>query len=205
MSVHLTKNPVIAHKMARLWDKHMSKKHFRELFNELAMLLTCEVAKKFPTRAVDIETPIGICRHEILDEDNIVVVPILRAGLGMADGVLQLLPNIAVGHIGMYRDEKTSETVEYFFKMPPNFAEKTLLVVDPMLVTGGSACFALDMLKVRGAQKIVFMCIAADPKGIRKVSTEHPDVEIFTAEIDEHLNENRIALGDVGDKFFSTL
>lgn len=202
------KNPLVAHKLAQLRDKSTPTKNFRALVDEIAMLLTCEVAKEFPTRAVDIETPIAACRAEVLDEENFVIVPILRAGLGMAQGVSKLLPAAPIGHIGMYRDEKTFEPVEYFFKMPPNFAEKTLLVVDPMLATGGSACDAIELLKARGAQKIIFMCIVAAPQGLEKLSTEYPDVEIFTAAIDERLNENRYivpGLGDAGDRIFGTL
>ena len=207
-NVHQTKNPLVAHKLTQLRDKRTPPKLFRELVDELAMLLTCEVAQKFKTHSVEIETPIKACTAETLDEENFVVVPILRAGLAMAGGVLKLLPNASIGHVGLFRDEKTFEPVEYFFKMPPNFGEKTLLVVDPMLATGGSACAALDLLKARGAQKIFFLCLVSAPQGIKKLSEEHPDVEIFTAAIDEGLNEKCYivpGLGDAGDRIFATL
>ncbi len=148
------------------------------------------------------------CRVKILNEENFVVVPILRAGLGMASGVLKILPNASVGHIGLYRDEKTFQPVEYYSKMPQNLGEKILLVTDPMLATGGSAVAALQMLKDKGAQKIFFMCIIAAPQGIAKISAAHPDVPIYTAAVDDGLNENCYilpGLGDAGDRIFSTL
>ncbi|MBR2519044.1 MAG: uracil phosphoribosyltransferase [Selenomonadaceae bacterium] len=207
-NVHQVKNPLVSHKLTQLRDKRTSPKLFRELVDELAMLLTCEVAQNFQTYSVEIETPIKVCTVETLDEENFVVVPILRAGLAMASGVLKLLPDASIGHVGLFRDEKTFEPVEYYFKMPPNFGEKILLVVDPMLATGGSACAALDLLKARGAQKIYFLCLVSTPQGIKKLSEEHPDVEIFTAAIDEGLNEKCYivpGLGDAGDRIFATL
>lgn len=206
--VHEMHNPVIKHKLAQLRSKETPPKDFRALIEEIAMLLTYEVAQNFETREIKIETPIRTCRARILDENNFVVVPILRAGLAMAGGVLKLLPNASVGHVGLYRDEKTFEPVEYFFKMPPHFADKTLLVVDPMLATGGSASAALRLLKDRGARKIYFLCIVSAPRGIEQLTAEHPEIPIYTAAIDEGLNANCYiipGLGDAGDRIFNTL
>ena len=207
-NVHELKNPLVAHMLTQLRDKNTPPKFFRELVDELAMLITYEVAQKFSTRTVEIETPMKSCVAETLDEENFVIVPILRAGLGMVSGVQKFLPNAAVGHIGLYRDEETFQPVEYFFKMPPRFQEKILLVVDPMLATGGSASAAVQLLKNHGAQKIFFLNIISVPQGIEKLSTDHPDVEIFTTAIDEGLNENCYilpGLGDAGDRTFGTL
>ena len=206
--IHEINNPIIKHKLTQMRRKETPSKDFRTTVKEIGMLLTYEVGKTFATQTIDIETPIKSCRAEILDENKFVIVPILRAGLTMADGTLKILPNAAVGHVGLYRDEKTFQPVEYYFKMPPRFDEKILLVVDPMLATGGSASVALQFLKNHGAQKIFFLCIVATPQGIEKLSTEHPDVEIYTAAIDEGLNsECRIVpgLGDAGDRIFATL
>lgn len=206
--VHEIKNPLIKHKLAQLRRKETLPKDFRALIEEIAMLLTYEVAQNFATREVKIETPIRTCRANILDENNFVVVPILRAGLAMAGGVLKMLPNASVGHVGLYRDEKTFKPVEYFFKMPPHFAEKTLIVVDPMLATGGSASAALQLLKDRGARKIFFLCIVSAPRGIEQLTADHPDIPIYTVAIDEGLNANCYiipGLGDAGDRIFNTL
>ena len=206
--IHELNNPIIKHKLTQLRRKETPPKEFRTLVEELAMLLTYEVAQNFETHSAEIETPITACRAEVLDEEQFVVVPILRAGLAMADGALKILPNAAVGHVGLYRDEKTFQPVEYLFKMPPRFAEKTLLVVDPMLATGGSASAALQMLKNHGASKIYFLCIVSAPRGIEKLAADHPDVEIYTAAIDEGLNEHCYivpGLGDAGDRIFNTL
>lgn len=201
-------NPIITHKLAQLRDKRTSSGIFRNLVEEIAMLMVYEVGREFEAYEVEIETPLTSCRVKILYEENFVVVPILRAGLGMSSGVLKILPNASVGHIGLYRDEKTFQPVEYYSKMPPNLDEKILLVTDPMLATGGSAVAALQMLKDKGARKIFFMCIVAAPQGIEKISTAHPDVPIYTAAIDDGLNENCYilpGLGDAGDRIFSTL
>jgi len=208
MNVHEINNPIVKHKLAQLRDKNTSSKDFRELIEEMAILLFYEAGKNFSTRPVEIETPIKRCRAEILDETNFVIVPILRAGLSMANGVLKILPGASIGHVGLQRDETTHLPIEYFFKMPPHFDEKILLVVDPMLATGGSASAALTLLKNRGARKIFFLCVIASPQGIDKLSSEHPDVEIFTAKIDEGLNSSKYiipGLGDAGDRIFATL
>lgn len=201
-------NPIIAHKLAQLRNRNTPPKIFRELVQEISMMMIYEVGREFKSEEVTIETPLTSCRVKILHEENFVVVPILRAGLAMAEGVLKILSDAAVGHIGLYRDEKTYKPIEYYSKMPPNLGEKILLVTDPMLATGGSSSAALQMLKEKGAQKIIFMCIVAAPQGIEKISTEHPDVSIYTATIDDGLNENCYilpGLGDAGDRIFGTL
>ena len=169
-NVHELNHPIVTHKLTQMRRKETSSKDFRALAEEIAMLMTYEVGKDFdfPTHSIEIETPLETCREKTLDEENFVVVPILRAGLAMAGGVLKILPAARVGHIGLYRDEGTHEPVEYYYKMPPNLEEKTLLVVDPMLATGGSCADAIKMLKDRGAEKIILMCIVAAPQGIWK-------------------------------------
>ena len=201
-------NPIILHKLAQLRDKRTPTKIFRELVEEIATLMIYEVGKNFETKEIEIETPLKSCRVKVLDEEKFVVVPILRAGLGMAAGVLKILPGASVGHIGLYRDEKTFEPIEYYSKMPPKLGEKILLVTDPMLATGGSASAALQMLKDKGAKKIIFICIVSAPRGIEKISSEHPEIPIYTAAIDEGLNENCYilpGLGDAGDRIFGTI
>lgn len=206
--VHEIKHPIIEHKLAQLRDKRTSLKDFRELTKDIAMLLTYEVGKNFESKEIEIETPLATCKGKILNEENFVVVPILRAGLAMAEGVTEILPAAPVGHIGLYRDENTHEPVEYYYKMPPGIDKKILLVTDPMLATGGSASDALKMLKDKGAKKIIFMCIVSTPQGVKKISTEHPDIPIYTAVIDEDLNEDCYiipGLGDAGDRIFGTM
>ena len=202
------KNPIVAHKLAQLRNKNTSTKNFRELVKDISMLMTYEVGKEFETEEIEIETPIKKCRVKVLNEENFVVVPILRAGLAMSEGVIEIFPAAPVGHIGLYRDEKTHKPVEYYCKMPSNLEKKILLVVDPMLATGGSASDALKMLKDKGAKKIFFMCIVSAPQGIKKVSEDHPDIPIYTAAIDEDLNEDCYivpGLGDAGDRIFGTV
>lgn len=206
--VHEVKNPIINHKVAQLRNKNTSPKDFRALVEEISMLLTYEVAKNFEMQKITIETPIKACEVEVLNENNFVIVPILRAGLAMAGGALKILPNASIGHIGLYRDEKTFEPVEYLCKMPPNLGEKVLIAVDPMLATGGSASAALKLLKTHGAKKIYFVCIVSAPQGIKKIAEDHSDVEIYTATIDEGLNSAKYivpGLGDAGDRIFNTL
>ena len=206
--IHEIKNPIVNHKLAMLRRKETLPKDFRALVEDIAALLTYEVGKNFETRTIEIETPLQNCRAEFLDEKNFVVVPILRAGLAMAEGALKILPNASVGHIGLYRDEVTFAPVEYLFKMPPRISEKILLVVDPMLATGGSASAAIQLLKNHGAKKIFFICIVSAPRGLEKISGDHPDVEIYTMAIDDGLNDNCYivpGLGDAGDRIFGTL
>ena len=201
-------NPIISHKLAQLRDKNTPPKVFRKLVQEISMLMLYEVGREFKSDEVTIETPLTTCRVKVLQEENFVIVPILRAGLAMAEGVSKILPAASIGHIGLYRDEKTFQPIEYYSKMPPNLSEKILIVTDPMLATGGSSSAALQMLKDKGAQKIIFMCIVAAPQGIEKISSEHPDIPIYAAAIDEGLNENCYilpGLGDAGDRIFGTI
>lgn len=205
--VHEVKNSIIASKLAQLRNKNTPSKDFRELVEEIAIFLTYEAAKKFETHEITIETPFKSCRAEILDEKSFLIVPILRSGLAMSNGVLKILPNASIGHIGLYRDEKTLKPIEYLFKMPPHIEEKIIIAVDPMLATGGSASAALDLLKSHGARKIFFLNIISAPQGIKKIAENHSDVEIYTAAIDEGLNEHFYivpGLGDAGDRIFNT-
>ena len=206
--IHEITNPIVKHKLTQVRRKETPSKDFRALVEEIAAFLTYEVGKNFEPRTIEIETPIKSCRAEVLDEEKFVIVPILRADLAMTNGALKIFPNASIGHIGLYRDEKTFEPVEYFCKMPPHIDEKILIVVDPMLATGGSASAALKLLKNRGAKKIFFLCIVSAPQGLKKLSADHPDVEIYTAAIDEGLDENFYivpGLGDAGDRIFATL
>ena len=201
-------NPVIKHKLTQLRRRETPSRDFRPIVEEIARLMAYEVGKTFETRTVEIETPIRSCNAEVLDEEKFIVVPILRAGLGMAEGVLKLLPNASSGYIGLYRDEETLKPVEYYFNMPPHIEDKILLVVDPMLATGGSASAAFQMLKNHGAKKIFFLCIVSAPQGIERLSVEHPDIPIYTTSIDEGLNDKCYivpGLGDAGDRIFNTL
>jgi len=202
-----TDNPIIAHKLAQLRNKKTPSKIFRALVQEISMLMLYEVGREFKTYETTIETPLTSCRVKVLNEEKFVVVPILRAGLAMAEGISKILPSASIGHIGLYRDEKTHTPIEYYSKITPNLNEKILIVTDPMLATGGSASAALQMLKDKGAKKIIFMCIVAAPQGIEKISSEHPDINIYAAAIDEGLNENCYilpGLGDAGDRIFGT-
>ena len=201
-------HPILEEKLTLLRRKDTPSNIFRQTVEEIAMFMTYEVAQNFQTKEIDIETPIANCKSKILAEDNFVVVPILRAGLAMVGGVLKVLPNAAVGHIGLVRDENSHKPIEYYKKMPPNFAEKNLIVVDPMLATGGSSSAALQMLKDDGAKNIIFLCIIAAPEGIQKIKEDHPEISVYTVAIDDHLNENAYivpGLGDAGDRIFDTL
>lgn len=200
-------HPLITHKLAILRDKKTGTKEFRELVEEIGMFLCYEALKDIELEEVEIQTPIEKYKTGKLNEDKYAFIPILRAGLGMLDGVLRVVPNAKVGHIGMYRDESTFEPVNYFFKVPKNIENKTVVLLDPMLATGGSACDAIDLLKEKGVEKIKFLCIIAAPEGLKKVRKKHADVEIYCAHIDEKLNENKYicpGLGDAGDRIFGT-
>ena len=201
-------HPILEEKLTLLRRKDTPSNIFRQTVEEIAMFMTYEVAQNFQTKEIDIETPLATCKAKILAENNFVVVPILRAGLAMVGGVLKVLPNAAVGHIGLVRDENSHKPIEYYKKMPPNFAEKNLIVVDPMLATGGSSSAALQMLKDDGAKNIIFLCIIAAPEGIQKIKEDHPEISVYTVAIDDHLNENAYivpGLGDAGDRIFDTL
>ena len=200
------KHPIIQNKLALIRRKDTPSKDFRAAVEEIAAFLTYEVARDFALREIEIETPLTRCKAKIL-ADDFIIVPILRAGLAMVSGALKILPDAAVGHIGLVRDETTHKPIEYYKKLP-NLAGKKVLVVDPMLATGGSSAAALQMLKDSGAKDIIFICIISAPEGINLITREHPDIPIYTAAIDDHLNENCYivpGLGDAGDRIFGTL
>ena len=200
-------HPLVQHKVAHLRDKNTGTKEFKELVSELAMLLCYEATRDLPTEEVDVETPIGVAHTRMLAGRKLALVPILRAGLGMVDGMLSLLPAAKVGHIGMYRDETTLEPVEYYCKLPSDIAEREVLVLDPMVATGGSACDAIAQIKKRGARNIKFLGLIAAPEGLAKLREAHPDVQLYVAALDEKLNEDGYivpGLGDAGDRIFGT-
>jgi len=206
-NVFIFDHPLIQHKISLLRDKRTTTKEFRELVGELAMLMAYEVTRDLPLKEVEIETPIAIAKTKVLAGKKLAIVPILRAGLGMVDGMLNLLPMAKVGHIGLYRDPKTLEPVEYYCKLPEDAVEREIVILDPMLATGGSAAAAVTFLKNRGITQIKFMCLIAAPEGIARLQKEHPDVPIFCAAKDPRLNENAYivpGLGDAGDRLFGT-
>ena len=201
------KHPLIEHKLSILRSRETGTKEFRELVKEIAMFLCYEAMKDAKLEKVEIETPIEKMKTGKLNEDKYAFVPILRAGMGMLDGVISVVPNAKIGHIGMYRNEETFEPVNYFFKVPKDIDKREIILLDPMLATGGSAIDAIDLLKSKGAKKIKFLCIIAAPEGIKKVEKAHPDVQIYCGSIDKKLNENKYivpGLGDAGDRIFGT-
>ena len=200
-------HPLIQHKLSILRREDTSTKDFRELVNEIAMLMGYEVSRDLPLEEVEIQTPIIKTVQKQLSGKKLAIVPILRAGIGMVDGFLSLVPAAKVGHIGMYRDEETLEPVEYLVKLPEDIDQRQIFVMDPMLATGGSAILAVDSLKKRGAANIKFVCLVAAPEGVKKLQDAHPDIDIYTASLDERLNENGYivpSLGDAGDRLFGT-
>lgn len=200
-------HPLIEHKLSILRDKNTGTKEFRELIEEIGMFLCYEAMKDVKLDSVEIETPITKMKTGKLNEDKFAFVPILRAGMGMLDGVISVIPNAKIGHIGMYRNEETFEPVNYFFKVPKDIEDREVIILDPMLATGGSAIDAIDLLKSKGVKKLKFLCIIAAPEGIEKVESKHPDVQIYCAHIDDHLNDNKYivpGLGDAGDRIFGT-
>ncbi len=206
-NVCILDHPLIRHKLAILRNKNTDTKQFRELVKEIATLMAYESFKDVPTQEIEIETPLEKTTQTIVKENSIAIVPILRAGLGMVDGILSLFPAAKVGHIGLYRNEETLEPEEYYCKLPQNIEEKVVMVVDPMLATGGSACDAISMLKKRGCKNIKLMCVIAAPEGVRKVASAHPDVTIYISTLDRCLNEHGYilpGLGDAGDRIFGT-
>lgn len=206
-NVTLIDHPLIQHKLSFIRDKDTGSKEFRELVEEVAMLMCYEVTRNMPLEEIEIETPICKARARALSGKKVGIVPILRAGLGMVDGMLKLIPAAKVGHIGLYRDPETLKPVEYYCKLPSDIGERDIIVTDPMLATGGSAADAITMLKKRGAKNIKLMCLIAAPEGLKYVQEEHPDVDIYTAAIDEKLNEHGYivpGLGDAGDRLFGT-
>lgn len=207
MALFVTNHPLIQHKLTIMRKKETGTLEFRELLKEVGMLMGYEVCRDFPLKDVEIETPMQkMVAHE-LDGKKVAVVPILRAGLGMVDGLLTLIPAAKVGHIGMYRDEKTHEPVFYYYKMPEG-KDRMVLLTDPMLATGGSACDAIKRLKDDGYAHIRMVCLVASPQGVERVQREHPDVDIYTAALDDGLNKDCYilpGLGDAGDRIFGTL
>ena len=200
-------HPLIQHKLSHMRDKNTGSKEFRELLNEISMLMAYEVTRDLPLVEVEVETPITTCKTKMLAGKKLGVVPILRAGLGMLDGVLELMPAAKVGHVGLYRDPETLEPVEYYCKLPTDVTERDLIVLDPMLATGGSASAAITFIKNRGCKSIRMMNLIAAPEGIERVQKEHPDVDIYCASLDEKLNEHGYivpGLGDAGDRIFGT-
>ena len=205
--VHVFDHPLIQHKLSYIRDARTGTKEFRELVDEVGMLMAYEVTRDLELQDVEIQTPVTKMTAKRLAGKKIAIVPILRAGLGMTDGVLSLVPAARVGHIGLYRDPETLEAVEYFAKMPQDIDERQIIVVDPMLATGASAIEAISSLKKRGAKSIRFMCLIAAPEGVEKMQEAHPDVDIYIAALDEKLNDKAYitpGLGDAGDRLFGT-
>ncbi len=207
-TLHIMDHPLIAHKLTIMRDRRTGAKDFRELLEEIAMLMGYEITRDLPLEKVEIDTPLTHVSAPTIAGKKLAVVPILRAGLGMVDGLLRLVPVAKVGHIGMYRDETTHMPVEYYCKMPPDIAERLVIVVDPMLATGGSAADAITVLKQKyGCTNIRLMNLVAAPEGVRKIREEHPDVDIYVAALDERLDEHAYivpGLGDAGDRIFGT-
>ena len=206
-NVHILDHPLIRHKLAIIRNKNTDTKQFREIIKELATLMAYESFKDVPTQEIEVETPLETTKQIVVKENSIAIVPILRAGLGMVEGVLSLFPAAKVGHIGLFRNEETLQPEEYYCKLPTNIEEKVVMVLDPMLATGGSSVAAIDMLKKRGCKKIKLMSIIGAPEGVEKVAEAHPDVEIYVSTLDRCLNENGYilpGLGDAGDRIFGT-
>lgn len=205
--LHIVNHPLIQHKLTIMRDKNTGSKDFRELLNEISMLMGYEVTKNIKTVDIDVATPICNTKKPVLGTDKIAIVPILRAGLGMTEGLLSLIPFAKVGHIGLYRDENTHQPVEYYFKLPKNIEDYIVIIVDPMLATGASSSYAIEYLKQRGAKDIRLMCLVAAPEGVSVVQNNHADVDIYVASVDEKLNEDKYivpGLGDAGDRIFGT-
>ena len=206
-NVHVLDHPLIQHKLAVLRNKNTSVKEFRELVNEISGLMCYEATRNLPTVEVEVETPVAIARCKMLAGKKLAIVPILRAGLGMVDAMVDLIPSAKIGHIGLYRDPETHEPVEYYCKLPEDIGNRVVFVVDPMLATGGSAVAAIDFLKKHGCKNIIMMNVIGCPEGIKRVHEAHPDVEMYLAACDEKLNDHAYiipGLGDAGDRIFGT-
>ena len=200
-------HPLITHKLGILRDVHTGTKEFRELITEISTLLCYEATKVAKLEKTIIETPLEKMETGKLNEDNYAIVPILRAGMGMLDGIINVIPNAKVGHIGLYRDEETFQPIEYYFKMPENVSQREVLIIDPMLATGGSASATISRLKEEGVKKIKLLCVVAAPEGINLIEKDHPDVQIYCATVDRTLNESAYilpGLGDAGDRVYGT-
>jgi uracil phosphoribosyltransferase len=206
-TVHVIDHPLIQHKLSIIRDRNTGAKEFRELVEEVSMLMAYEVTRNFPLEKVEVETPVATARCQTIAGKKIAVIPILRAGLGMVPGILKLIPTAKVGHIGVYRDPETLNPIEYFCKLPIDIVDRELIILDPMLATGGSAVAAIQFLKQRGATQIRLMCLIAAPEGIQNVQSKHPDVDIYVAAVDDRLNSHGYiipGLGDAGDRLFGT-
>ena len=200
-------HPLIQHKLSILRDEKTSVKEFRELVSEIAMLMCYEATRDLPTEEIEVKTPVAVAKCRRIMGKKLAVVPILRAGLGMVDGMVSMMPNVKVGHIGLFRDPETKKPVKYYYKMPADIAERDVIVVDPMLATGGSASAAITFLKEEGVKHIKLMSIIGAPEGVARMQADHPDVDIYVAALDDHLNENAYivpGLGDAGDRIFGT-
>lgn len=205
--VHILDHPLLQHKLTILRSETTSTKDFRELVSEIAMLMTYEATRDLPLEDVEVQTPVAAGTFKTLSGKKLAIVPILRAGLGMVDGVLKMIPAARVGHIGLFRDPETLEPVKYYCKMPADIAERDVIIVDPMLATGGSASAAIDFMKEYGCRHIKLMDVLAAPEGIARIQKDHPDVEIYVAALDDHLNDHGYivpGLGDAGDRIFGT-
>ena len=205
--LHVINHPMVQHKLTIMRDKETGSKDFRQLLKEIALLMGYEITRDIPLEDVEIETPICKTTAKRVSGRKLAIVPILRAGIGMVDGMLDLIPVARVGHIGLYRNEETHNPVVYYCKLPEDIQDRLVIVTDPMLATGGSACDALSMLKERGCTNIRLMCLVGAPEGIERVRKAHPDVDIYLAAVDDHLNENAYivpGLGDAGDRIFGT-
>lgn len=205
--VYVFDHPLIQHKLTHIRDEKTGTKEFRELVDEVATLMAFEITRDLPLEEIDVKTPVTTAKAKVLSGKKIAIVPILRAGIGMVDGVLKLIPAAKVGHIGLYRDPETLKPVEYYAKLPADVEERDFIIVDPMLATGGSAVEAINSLKKRGAKSIKFMCLIAAPEGVKAIQDEHADVDIYIAALDEKLDDHGYivpGLGDAGDRLFGT-
>ena len=206
-TVHVVDHPLVQHKLTLMRDKNCGTKDFRQLLEEISMMMAYEVTRELPLKEIEIETPVAKCTSKVIAGKKLGIVPILRAGLGMVDGVMRLVPAARVGHIGLYRDPETHMPVEYYCKLPTDVAERDLIVVDPMLATGGSSIAAINFIKKRGCKSITLMCLVGCPEGVKALQEAHPDVNLYIAAIDEKLNESKYiipGLGDAGDRLFGT-
>ncbi len=206
-TLHVFDHPLITHKLTIMRDKNTGSKDFRQLLNEISMLMGYELTRDLPMEDVEIDTPVSHMTAKKIEGKKLAIIPILRAGLGMVDGLLELVPVAKVGHIGLYRDPDTHQPVEYYCKLPFDIEERIVILVDPMLATGGSSADALDLLKAKGCKNIRLMCLVGAPEGVKLVQERHPDVDIYIAALDERLNEHAYivpGLGDAGDRLFGT-
>ncbi len=208
LKVNIIDHPLVQHKLTLMRMQETGTKDFRELLEEISMLMAYEITRDLPLVDMEIKTPVSKCTSKTLGGKKMGLIPILRAGLGMVNGIVRLIPTIKIGHVGLYRDPETLKPVEYYCKLPTDVSERTLIVVDPMLATGGSASAALSLLKEKGAKNIIFLCLVAAPDGVKVINEDHPDIKVYTASVDEKLNDHGYivpGLGDAGDRLFGTL